>query len=282
MNDVAKALKFKGNLSLEHQQLYSKWTKDFGFEKSTILALAKKVCAKTKNFSFEMLDKLLLKYYELKLMSFAEIDEYEQNKTQLSALAKQINKCLGLYYDSVENEIETYILPWLSRGFEEPALVQIANFCFKNSIKTLEGMDLSVQKFSKLGLTSLASIEDYLSEVLSVDEQIKLILNDLDISRRVNNFDRSFYRTWTYTFKFSKEVISHACTLAKGKPNAMSYANSILTNWFSQNLKTLEQVKSVKTDVSQKNSFQGKSFGSRTYTAEQVNALFDNLDEIEV
>lgn len=282
VNDVAKALKFKGNLSIEHQQLYSKWTKDFGFEKSTILALAKRVSAKTKNFSFEMLDKVLLRYYELKLMSFEEIERYEENKTQLNSLAKQLNKCLGIYYDSMENEIETYVLPWLNRGFEENALVQIANFCFKNSIKTLEGMDVFVQKFAKLGLVSVESIEDYLSEVLSVDEQIKTILDELGLTRRVNNFDRSFFRTWTYTYKFEKDVIFFACSLAKNKPNAMSYANSILTNWFAKNLKTLDEVKTSQTAPSSASTFKGKSFGARAYTSEQVNALFDNLSEIEV
>ena len=89
---VAKALKFKGNLSIEHQQMYEKWTKSYGFVLNNILLLAKKVSTKTKSFSFEMLDKLLTKYFELKLLSFAEMQEYEANKADLISLAKEINK----------------------------------------------------------------------------------------------------------------------------------------------------------------------------------------------
>ena len=94
VNVVAKALKFRGNLSIEHQQLYEKWTKSYGFNLNNITLVAKKVSSKTKNYSFETLDKYLTKYYELKLFSFGEIENYEANKSSLIELAKEINKRL--------------------------------------------------------------------------------------------------------------------------------------------------------------------------------------------
>ena len=133
VSEVAKALKFKGNLSIEHQQMYSRWTQSYGFSKSTILALASKLSTKAK-ISFEKLDKTLLKYYEMKLLSSREIDEYEEKKSELSALAIKVNKTLGVFYDVVDNEVETYIIPWLSRGFDEESILFIADFCFKSSL----------------------------------------------------------------------------------------------------------------------------------------------------
>lgn len=284
VNQVAKALKFKGNLSIEHQQMYEKWIKSYGFNLNNILLVAKKVSAKTKNFSFEMLDRKLTKYFELKLLSFGEIEEYEANKNDLVNLAREINKALGIYYESVENEIDTYILPWLSRGFNAKALVQIANFCFKSSIRNLVGMDESVQKFYKLGLTSINSINEYLSEVLEVDKRIKEILNELKIDRRVNSFDRSFYRTWTYTYKFNDEIIDYAVSIAKDRTNSMQYTNAILTDWHDKKLTSLEDIKKQKIDIKPQESAKvtTKSFRQRTFSDEEVNALFDNLDEISL
>lgn len=284
VSQVAKALKFRGNLSIEHQQMYDKWTKSFGFSLQNILLLAKKVSTQTKNFSFEMLDKKLTKFFELKLLSFAEIQQYEDNKVALSSLAREINKALGVYYESVENEVDTYIVPWTNRGFEQNSLIQIANFCFKSSIRTLEGMDNIIQKFAKLGLMSVSSIDSYLGEVSETDEKIKKLLQKMGIDRRVNSFDRSFYRTWTYSFKFPMEVVEYCAELAKGKSNAMQYANAILTSWHEQNLTTLEQVKKASnaTVKKEEQSFVGKSFGQKSWTDEQVNALFDNLDEINL
>ena len=231
-----------------------------------------------------MLDKKLTKFYELKLLSFAEMQQYEDNKVALSTLAREVNKALGVYYESVENEVDTYIVPWINRGFEQDSIVQIANFCFKNSIRTLEGMDNIVQKFAKLGLMSVASIDGYLGEVSETDEKIKKILQKMGVDRRGNNYDRSFYRTWTYSFKFPAEVIDYCADLSKGKSNAMQYANAILTSWHEQNLTTLEQVKKASSATVQREEqgFVGKSFGQKSWTDEQVNALFDNLDEINL
>ncbi|NCB48044.1 MAG: hypothetical protein EOM55_00210 [Clostridia bacterium] len=285
ISQVAKALKFKGNLSIEHQQLYEKWTKSFGFFLTNILLLAKKISAKTKNYSFEMLDKLLTKYFELKLMTFGEMEEYEANKSDLTTLSREVNKAIGIYYESVENEIDIYILPWLSKGFNEQALVQIANFCFKNNVRTLDGMDLIVQKFYKLGLTSISGIDNYLGEVMTLDGKIKLILSALNLDRRVNSFDRAFFKTWTETYKFSDDIIMYATELSKDKINALKYANAILTNWHDLGLVKLEDIKKQKIAVNvEKNSnFVGKSFSqNKTYTSEEVSALFDNLDEINI
>ena len=284
ISQVAKALKFKGNLSIEHQQMYEKWTKSLGFTLNTILALAKKVSTKTKNFSFEMLDKQLIKYFELKLMSFAEMQEYENNKNELVSLAREINKALGVYYESVENEVETYIIPWLNKGFNDIALTQIANFCFKSNIRTLDGMDATIQKFYKLGLVSISSIDSHLEEIVNTDKKIKEILTKLNIDRRVNSFDRSFYRTWTYNYKFNDEIIDYAISLAINKVNGMQYANALLSDWSGKGLKTLQEVK-AQTPIANNNSgtsFERKSFVARSYSEEEVNALFDNLDEVNL
>ncbi len=279
---VAKALKFHGNLAIEHQQMYEKWIKSYGFNQNTILQVAKKVASKLKSNSFDTLDKVLTRYYELKLLSFSEIEEYEANKHDLISLAKDVNKSLGVYYESVDNEIDTYILPWISRGFDRESLLLIANCCFKNSVRTLEGMDESVQKFYKQGLTSVNSISNYLSQVLSVDNCIKEILSILNIDRRVNSFDRSFYRTWTYVYGFSDEIIKYGASVSVGKINAMQYLNTLLTNWHDKKLATLDDVKKQKNEVCtpKTSNIKGKSFGN--VSTEEANALFDNLDDINL
>lgn len=276
LSKIAKALKFKGNLGVEHHQMLVKWMKDYGFKLETIEELSKQVASKTKNFSFEMLDKLLLKYYENKLLSIEEIEKYEKNKKNLTKLARTINKNLGVYYESVEQEIDTYIYPWLEKGFTEDALVEIALFCFKNSKKRLEDMDEMVNKFEKLGLTTLSNIDNYLLSVLEEDNKIKEILMKLNIDRRVTNRDRDYYKTWTEYFNTSKEVLDYATNLSKGKFNAMQYLNNLLKSYFKQNLKTLSEVKTAKIEGDEKVS--GTSFGRKSFTDEEVKALFDSLD----
>lgn len=277
VSKIAKALKFRGTLSIEHQQYFIKWTHNLGFNLGEILLLAEKVGKKGQKGAFEYLDKLLTKYYELKLFTFAEIEEYEAGKQDLKEIAKEINRSLGIYYESVDSEVETYIMPWLSRGVKIDALMLIADFCFKNSIRNLEGMNETVLKFAKLGLSTANAINGYLDEVVSLDNRIKEILQKLGLDRRVNNFDRSLYRTWSMTYGYSDEIIDYATTLASGK--GMNYLSGILDNWHDDGLKTLEQVKKQPTTApTQKKSV--RNFAS--YSSEDVSALFDNLDEIDL
>ena len=214
------------------------------------------------------------------------MEEYEANKSDLIALAKDINRALGIYYESVENEVETYIIPWLNKGFNAKTLLLIANSCFKTNIRTLDGMEQSVQKFYKKGLLTESSIDSHLSEIMAIDNRIKNILQNLNIDRRVNSFDRSFYRTWTYSYKYTDEIIDYAVSLSNGKLNAMQYANALLTNWFDLGLKNLEEIKKQNNLTNQPKkqtaNFERKSFSSRSYSEEELNALFDNLDEINL
>ena len=50
------------------------------------------------------------------------LTRYRLSQDEIFALAKQINRNLGVYYESLDSEIETYITPWLNMGFEAKAL----------------------------------------------------------------------------------------------------------------------------------------------------------------
>ena len=80
-------------------------------------------------------------------------------------------------------------------------------YCFKQSVRSLDAMNTVVQKFYKLGLVSSGSIEQYISSVIKLDEQIKVILDKVGLVRSVSSYDRDFYKTWTNNWGFSNEQI---------------------------------------------------------------------------
>ena len=283
---VAKALKFQGNLGLEHQQLFSKWKDEFGFDVGTIIEVAKEIAKKTKKNGYEMLDGALLKYYEQKLMSFYEIKEFEKQKSELIQTARNINKAIGVYYENVDNIVSTYILPWINKGYTENTLLEIANFCFKSSIRTLDGMDEKINKFYKLGLISTESINQYIDSLAKTDKEIKKLLIKLGLDRKVNSIDRKNYKTWVVDWKMNSELINYAVDLSIGKANPFPYMNKILANWHQNNISTITEAKKAKTveQVATKTSptMVTKTYEHRSYSDDELTALFDNLDDIEI
>lgn len=278
--DVFKALGSKRKPTHEDNELFTKWTKNLGFDKGTIIFVAKSSRKKNLRFSFEMLDGKLIKYYEMKLLGIQEIEDFESNRKDLLDLAKDINRELGLYYENLDIVVENYVCKWKNLGFEGDALKILAKYCFSHSIRTLSGMDDLVAKMFKLGLVSLDALTQHISSLKKIDEQIKDILSSLGLNRLVTSFDRDFYSTWTTSWNMSDELINFAASISAGKSQPMQYMNKILASWKEKGVQTLEQAKAQTPQCETKSN--PAAVKGHNYTKEQLDSLYDSLEEIEI
>lgn len=270
----------KRNAYLEEKELLAKF-KDMGFNLDTILFVAKNI-KKQHRGSFLNLDNKLLKYYELKLFAEQEIQSYEKTKKDMFVVAKEVCKSIGVYYDNLEPVVDTYITKWLNFGYSKNTLSTIGNYCFKNNIKTLDGLDLQINKFFKLGILSDSDFELFVQTTLKQDEQIKSLLSNMGLNRAVNSFDRQFYATWTEDWKLDKTLIQYASSLACGKAAPMQYMNKVLSNWKSLNITSVEQAeKNVIKETPVPYAKKTKT-PKRTYTKEELSAVYSNLEEIDL
>lgn len=277
MSLILSAMGTKRKIQLEDKELLNKWLNVFGFEINVILFVVKILKNKKRKLDVVVLDENLTKYFEMKLMSVQEIENYENEKENLYFIAIAINKELGIYYEDLTKEIDTYVIQWVNMGFDVETLKLVADNCFKSSIKTLEGYNNVINKLFKLGIISLDSYLKYISDGLAIDDKIKKVLEELRLTRNVNNMDRSFYSVWTQDWGFADDIILYGAGLSKDKSNAMQYLNKILSNWNSQGAKTLDKVSNIKVETTD-----GGSFIHNNYTKEQISSLIANLDEVEV
>ena len=275
---VLGALGTKRKVQLEDVQMLNHWLGELDFDLNTVVAVAKRLQLKKAKADINYLNNLLNKYYEMRLNSIIEIENYETQKDNMTSLARQVVKGMGLYYEDLTKVIDTYIVKWAQMGYGDEILVQIADYCFKNSIRTLDAYDRVVQKLYKLGIVTLEAFNEYLNDLVAWDDKVRVLLERLGIKRYVNEFDREFYRTWTDVWGFGADIIDLATTLSMGKNNAMQYMNKILSTWKSKGVVTLEQAKANANFVA--DNTQVKK--SDKYTKEQLNSLFSNLDEVEI
>ncbi len=280
-SDLEKLLKICGakrNATLEEREMFLKWTKELGFNYNTIEYVAKLL--KPTKVNFEKLDARLLKYYEMKKLSIKEIEDYEKEKSEMYTLAREINKKMGLYYENLEPVVENYISKWLNLGHNSTSLLALADYCFKNSIRTLEGLDSTVLKLYKLGIVSMEAIEEYMQELISLDKEIKEILEKLGISRMVTNQDRTYYKTWKQDWNLSSELIALGVEMSAGKFQPLQYLNKLLSNWHTNSVKTLDEAKNYV--IPEKTPEKVSKNKGRSYKKEELDALFDSLEEIEL
>ncbi len=276
---VAKSMGIKRALDTFEKDLYKKWL-DMGFLPNVINYVAKLQKKSKNSVNFRYLDAIFEKYFSMRLFDILDIEQYENTKTRLYELAKNICKNLGVYYENVEPVVENYVSVWENMGFDDDTLLTISNYCFKNSVRTLEYMDKQILKFFKLGIVTTSSLDEYFKEILDTEEKIKQILQKLGNDRNVNNIDREIYSNWT-KLNIGQDLIDYACEIAKNKPKAMAFANKLILSWNQNGIKTIEQAKNnspkqVK-DVSPK-----RNYDNHEYTPAEINSLFTNLDEVEI
>jgi len=276
---VCKLLGIKRAPSIEERDLYQKWTQE-GFDDEVLTYVAKK-CKEKSKASLAYMDTMLDKYYAQRLLSVGEIELYETEKTQSFAIAKSLTKNLGLYYENLEPVVDNYIFGWLNMGFTENMLEEISNYCFKTNVRTLEGMNRTLEKFHKLGILTEHGLNEYFSGVLATDNKIKAILEAVGLSRNVNQYDRDKYKVWKENWNMSDELIDYACTLAVGKDQPMQYLSSILATYHDKNITTVELAKQSFDILPSKETKSNFSTG-RSYTREEMNSLFQSIEEIEI
>lgn len=274
---ILSAMGSKRKIQIEDKELLNKWKNSFGFEMNVIIFVVKNLKSKKRKLDVNVLDEVLTKYYEMKIMSIQEIENYENEKENLYEIAKVVNKELGIFYEDLTKEIDTYVVAWINMGFDLETLKMVADNCFKSSIRTLEGYNGILTKLFKLGIVSLNAYIQYINDNLAIDEKIKQVLDSLGLKRNVNNMDRNFFQTWTGDWGFDLDVILYAGNQCKDKANALQYLNKVLSNWSKEGVKTLEQAKQMKI-----NKEEDTTFIKNNYTKEQISSLISNLDEVEV
>ena len=285
IKQILKALGLNREADLDERNLYLKWTNTYGFTQGVIVEVAK---TQKKRGGFVKLDENLTKYYEQKLFSINEIQKFSEIRESLFELAKNVCKTIGLSYQNYENVVDTYIAEWVNKGYEQDAIDFIAHYCFKQTIRSLNGMNEVMQKFYKLGLISLNSIKQYIEEIIINDENIKQILDTLGLLRLVSSSDRDKYKTLTMCWVFSHEQVLMVTEYAKKMGYNIPYINKILSTLDNLKLKTDSEIQNHLSQLSTRQNYnsntksQNSGFMTREYSSAELSALYDSLDDVEL
>ncbi|MBR6737528.1 MAG: DnaD domain protein [Clostridia bacterium] len=277
IGEVFKALKSKKSPEIEDMQAYKRWTDKLGFEHSFILAVIKISKSKT----IKKLDKALEELYSNKCFTEVDAKAYFARKNDMFELSAKITKALGLYIEVLDNVLETYVSPWLSKGFNGETLLFVANYCFKKNKRSLELMNDTISNLYKLGLITVQSITLYLEKYHKNDGFIAQFLSYAGVERKPNNWDRECLETWR-TWGFTDDMILEASKLSTNTTRPVAYINTILSNWKSQGVFNVSQIPKNTTSNKNKENKSSHFKNERTYTTEELDELLKSFEDFEV
>lgn len=274
---VLKTLGLKRNPDFSDIELYEKWISDFDFT----FTLIDHVATSCKKGGMAMLDKRLSDYFRSGLASVKEIDSYESKRTANYELARKIVSRIGLYYQNQQFIVDDYLVNWLNMGFDGDTLLIIAKYCATCNLRTLADLDNTVKRFYKLGITTTASINEYIEEIIADDETIRSILDAMGLERKISRFDRQSFKHWTQELKLPLDLILYEAALSSTAYNPMAYLNRTLANLQNKGIITLEQAKASQLDLqkTEKTTSKKETQETRVYSKEELNAVFTVFDD---
>ncbi len=246
--------------------LYRKWTETLGFEKAAIIAAAKQM----KRGSMRGLDGLLEDLYEQGVKDANAIAEFLANREMMASLTFRIGRKLGLKVSNPATYIEEYVSKWISYGFEDTVLLDVALFCLKNEKGSFEDMHSLIVKLVETGRVDKDAVKAYIKER---NDDMKLFVKIQDIcgAMRKNASHLTLIRSWKES-GFSADMILEAAKRSAASSNPMPYMNKILCDWQKE---SVFAIKDIPQTTGTGTSSSAKSTGFISPTVAAANAKAD-------
>lgn len=279
LRQIFKALGIKRSPALDDRQLFLKWSAKWKYGLDSVLAAAKSL---KKRGGMERLDETMEELFKAGAFSISEVAEYLNNKENLHILAVEISKILGTYYGSTDGLVESYITPWLNRGFEEEALKKIAKFCFLRNVKSFDGLGQMVDRFFKMGILSAQGIDAFVDKQLFIDEKIREIFEKINRFSMISNRDRECYKMWN-EWGFSQEAILYVAEKNASQAFPIPAINKALASLRLKNAFTVEEISKINdgetVSKTAKVNETTDEYMKHEYTDEQLKSVLVNFDD---
>ncbi len=287
IRQIFKALGLKSQAGLDDRQKYLYWTKECGLQLDAIL-VACRMCK--KRGGTEKLSRIIDELLNAGATSALDIQAYAKSKEEHQKLAQDIIISIGGYYATYDMVVETYIMPWLNKGFDALALKTIAKFSFMRNIKTLDKVDEIVTKFYKLGLLTSDGINNYIDQQVARDGLVKEVLSHAGSNAFISNRDREYYRTFQEIWGFDHSVILLVADNTSGQPFPMTNINRTLAglkergifdkiavaDYLANNATKSSPKKNTKTQEPK------DDYLTHSYSKEQLSGVFSNLEDLDL
>lgn len=234
---ILKALSLRRVPDIDDQNYLKKWTTELSFDPDNIVFAAKTL----KKGSMQKLDELLLDLYSAKCFSKEEIESHQANKQAVYDLTVKFNRTLSVYVDVIDPEIDEYINKWLSYGYNEDALLLIANRLFREGKNSLAEADKMIEHLRGRGFVDISSVNDYFEQEKKTEEFLNKMLMTCGANRRPNAWDRENLLVWK-SWNFSEDMILEAARLAAGKTSPVPYMYGVLSNWKNKGVFSIDGV----------------------------------------
>ena len=191
------------------------------------------------NFSIEFLDLSEDNFTPNKEVNLLDALE---NKG-INDMLKDIEKILGRTLSP--KEMEMY-LGWQKEfSFPSELILLLVEYCASKGKSDYRYIEKVALTWHDMNITTMAQAQNYIKQTEDKWVKIRKILSYLGIKNNdLMKPQEEMIDKWLTTYNFDLDVIKKACNICADRLNRadFKYIDGILTNWFNNNIKTLDDI----------------------------------------
>ena len=220
------------------------------------------------NFSIEFLDLSEDNFTPNKEVNLLDALE---NKG-INDMLKDIEKILGRTLST--KEMEMY-LGWQKEfSFPSELILLLVEYCASKGKSDYRYIEKVALTWHDMNITTMDQAQNYIKQTEDKWVKIRKILSYLGIKNNdLMKPQEEMIDKWLTTYNFDLDVIKKACNICADRLNRadFKYIDGILTNWFNNNIKTLD-------DIAVKDKQFKKNYKKNTYNKNNSSNGFNNFE----
>ena len=225
------------NATQDEGELWAKWTLDWGFDRSSILVVAKNM-TNVSNPNFRYLDKMIESLKDMNIKGLSDIRQYYHTREETADHLSPILRNLG-YRGAQSPQIREMYASWRSKGFSQGSLEKMASSLSREGRSRPEDLDALVKRQYKQGRISDEEIDELLRDAEESREAFSELLDAWGENRAPSAMERKSWSQWR-ALGYSPELIALAAEYSVHAQDKLRYMGAILGGWQEQGITTVE------------------------------------------
>ena len=227
----------------------------------------------------DLQEKEVMELYTPKVTASKEMIEANQKKN--NKREKIINDIESMYFaGNMKAEWYKKIILWFEKyNFSNEAMLGIFSHCFSDEVKPIAYVETVVKSMADKGVIT---INDLSKQIVNYDKKSKIInfvKTELNLHKALTKPQERIVEKWIFDYNYDKEQIKLVIDKTINAQNVgFNYLDKIITEWYQQGLKTVEEILKYEKENKEKLEEKKKEKNNRKTTN---NITSDNVENRE-
>ena len=228
----------------------------------------------------DLQEKEIADLYTPKVSANKEMIEVSQKKN--TKREKTINDIESMYFaGNMKAEWYKKIILWFEKyNFSNEAMLGIFSHCFSDEVKPIAYVETVVKSMADKGVIT---INDLSKQIVNYDKKskiIKFVKTELNLHKALTKPQERIVEKWIFDYNYDKEQIKLVIDKTINAQNVgFNYLDKIITEWYQQGLKTVEDILKYEKENKEKLEEKKKEKNNRKTTNNITSNNIENREQ---